>query len=93
MIFVLLIVISITGCSKLETIPSYELRFTCISENPYLIEVDGTSNVISGNSFRNYTLEQGTYSWKVTQQSGYLLYPTILEGTVNLDQDREIVFP
>jgi hypothetical protein len=85
--------VSITGCSKEDTAPSYELRFTCTSDNPYLIEVDGTSSIIQGNTFKNYKLEKGTYAWKVTQQSGYLLVPTVREGTVNLDQDKEIVFP
>lgn len=82
-----------TSCSVEEERPMYELRFTCTSNNPYLVEVDGTSHVVSGNSFRDYILEQGTYAWKVTQQSGYLLVPTVEEGTVNLDQDKEIVFP
>ena len=75
------------------TIQTYELRFTCTSDNPYLIEVDGTTNIINGHSYKKYILDKGTYSWKVTQQSGYALYPTVKEGTVNLDQDKEIVFP
>jgi len=72
---------------------TYNLRFTSTSSNPYLIEVDGNSNVISGNTYKDYKLTKGTYSWKVTQQSGYVLYPTEKSGTVNLDQDKEIVFP
>ena len=82
-----------TGCKKEETRASYELRFTSTSDNPYLIEIDGTSSVMSGHTFKNYVLEQGTYPWKVTQQSGYLISPTIREGTVTLDQDKEIIFP
>jgi len=91
--FVMVSLVSLSGCKKDETTPNYELRFTNTSDNPYLIEVDGTSNTISGNTYKNYSLEKGTYSWKVTQQSGYVLYPTIKEGTVNLDNDKEIVFP
>lgn len=72
---------------------TYELRFTCTSSNPYLIEVNGNSDIVQGNSFKVYILDKGTYSWEVTQQSGYLLYPTVLDGTANLDQDKEIVFP
>lgn len=74
-------------------VSSYDLRFTCTSSNPYLIEVDGNSDIVSGNSFKNYTLKKGTYAWKVTQQSGYALYPTVKEGTVTLDKDKGIVFP
>lgn len=91
-IFTLLIVIP-TGCKKEETRPSYELRFSCTSDNPYLVEIDGTSSIISGHSFKDYNLEQGTYPWKVTQQSGYLLIPTVREGTITLDRDKEIIFP
>ncbi|RLD68667.1 MAG: hypothetical protein DRI87_10305 [Bacteroidetes bacterium] len=82
-----------TGCKKEDARPSYELRFTSTSDNPYLIEIDGTSEVIPGHTFKNYILEQGTYPWKVTQQSGYVLYPTVREGTITLDQDKEIIFP
>lgn len=87
--------VTFSSCSKdnEDVTPSYKLRFTNTSDNPYLVEVDGSSNVLSGNTFKNYTLGKGTYAWKVTQQSGYVLYPTIQEGTVNLDQDKEIVFP
>jgi len=82
-----------TGCKKDESRPNYSLRFTNTSENPYLIEIDGTSSTINGNTFKNYSLVQGTYPWKVTQQSGYLLYPTVKEGTVTLNKDKEIIFP
>lgn len=93
-LFVTFSLVTSTGCKKKDdTRPSYGLRFTSTSDNPYLIEIDGTSNVISGHTYKDYTLEQGTYPWKVTQQSGYLLYPTIKEGTVTLDQDKEIIFP
>lgn len=90
--------LTFTGCKKDDdnnqvTLPSYQLRFTNTSDNPYLVEVDGNSNTLSGHSFRNYTLEKGTYAWKVTQQSGYLFYPTIQNGTVTLIQDKEIIFP
>lgn len=91
--------ISLSGCNKDEddnvtpTPTKYELRFTCTSSNPYLIEVAGNSDLIWGGTYNIYKLNKGTYAWKVTQQSGYILYPTIKEGTVNLDQDKEIVFP
>ncbi len=93
--FFMVSLVTFSSCSKdnEDVTPSYELRFTNTSDNPYLVEVDGSSNVLSGNTFKNYTLKKGTYAWKVTQQSGYVLYPTIQEGTVNLDQDKEIVFP
>lgn len=94
--FFMIALVSLSSCSKDnedDATPSYELRFTNISDNPYLVEVDGNSNILSGNTFKNYTLEKGTYAWIVTQQSGYVLYPTVQDGTVNLDQDKEIVFP
>jgi hypothetical protein len=106
--FLLVVILSmgifgLTSCEKDDSFnddpnsnsstPTYELRFTSTSDNPYLIEVDGNSNVIQGNTYKTYYLEKGTYSWKVTQESGYLFYPTVREGTVNLDTDKEIVFP
>lgn len=76
-----------------SNISMYTLRFTCTSKNPYLVQIDGNSNVVQGNTYREYYLKKGTYAWKVTQQSGYVFYPTIKEGTITLDQDKEIVFP
>ncbi len=97
LIFVLTLSLSsIYSCEKEDESndrESYELRFTNTSSNPYTVEVDGTTSSLSGKTFKNYDLEQGTYSWKVTQESGYLIYPTVKEGTVNLTGDREIVFP
>ncbi len=91
--FLLLSCIVLFSCKKEENAKKYELRFTSISSNPYLIEVAGNSDIIPGNTYKVYNLEKGTYAWKVTQQSGYILYPTVVDGTVNLDQDKEIIFP
>ncbi len=93
-----LIVFGLSSCEKDDndgssSTPKYELRFTSTSSNPYKVEVAGNSDIISGNSYIKYELEKNTYSWKVTQQSGYAVYPTVKEGTVTLDQDLEIVFP
>lgn len=91
--FSFLSIIVFTRCSKDDFNPSYELRFTNISSNSYLIEVDGNNDIIEGNAYKKYSLKKGTYSWKVTQQIGYIMYPTVQSGTVTLDQDKEIVFP
>lgn len=93
-------ILVLSSCSKDDddnTSPdgttNFELRFTCTSSNPYLVEVNGKSNQVDGNSYISYQFPMGTYSWKVTQLSGYVLYPTVQQGTVTLDQDKEIVFP
>ncbi|MBU1369600.1 MAG: hypothetical protein KJ578_04445 [Bacteroidetes bacterium] len=93
--FFLALSVSFVSCKKdnEDLTPRYELRFTNTSNNPYLIEVDGNSSTILGKTFKNYSLEKGTYAWKISQQSGYLLFPTIQEGTINLDRDKEVVFP
>ena len=95
LVVISLIAFSLTSCEKDEnsSTTKYELRFTSTSSNPYKVEVAGNSDIIQGNSYIKYDLEKNTYSWKVTQQSGYAVYPTVREGTVTLDQDKEIVFP
>jgi len=88
--------LSLTSCEDdIDDNPTttYELRFTSISDNPYKVEVAGHSDIISGHSYIVYELERNTYSWKVTQQSGYLVTPTVNDGTITLDEDLEIVFP
>ena len=88
-----------SSCKK-EYIPpptpptlTYNLRFTNNSNNPYLVEVDGTRVVMSGKTYKDYNLKKGTYAWKVTQQAGYLLYPTVNSGILTLDQNAQVVFP
>ena len=94
-----IVVLGFSSCKKDDnnddpnSTPKYELRFTSTSNNPYKVEVAGHSDIISGHSYIKYDLEKNTYSWKVTQQSGYAIYPTVKDGTVTLDQDLEIVFP
>ena len=93
------LVLSLSSCTKGDNndgpsiTPKYELRFTCTSNNPYKVEIAGHSDIVPGNSYINYNLKNDTYAWKVTQQSGYVLYPTVKEGTVTLTQDYEIIFP
>ncbi len=71
----------------------HKLRFTSTSSNPYELQVAGYNRVIQGNTYVDYTLPEGIYSWRVEQMSGYVIYPTIKEGTVILNQDKEVVFP
>ena len=86
-------VISLSSCKKETQITNYELRFTNTSSNPYFVEINGKTSTLIGNTFKNYDLPKGTYAWKVTQQSGFILFPTVKQGTVSLDQDKEITFP
>lgn len=92
---ILIVLVSTSGCKKeeQETVSKFELRFTNTSDNPYLVQVSRTSSSLQGQTFKGYNLERGNYAWKVTQQSGYILYPAVEEGTLNLHRDKEVVFP
>lgn len=94
---------SLTSCQKDEDTgggskvtpktTTHTLRFTSKSRHPYLLEIDNKSDVIQGKSWKDYKLETGIYTWKVTQQAGYLFYPTKRSGTVSLYKDEEVTFP
>ncbi len=67
--------------------PIYKLTFNNNTSDTYLIEINNKSDYLEGGYFLDYNLEEGTYNYKYTQQDGYLLYPTIKEGTVKLYTD------
>lgn len=94
----------ITSCSKDDnntTSPSGgcsqgTIRFSNNSANPYMISIDGIAKgSINGKSFVNVNIDKGFHTLKAEQISGYVLYPTIVNGTTTLagcDQ-KEFVFP
>ena len=72
------------------------LRLTCISNNPYDVWIDNIFAItLSGNSFVEYSIYEGTHSVHVEQVSGYILWPTIEDYNVSIYdcQDSEVVFP
>ena len=53
------------------------IEFVNNSNNPYTVDVSGyDSFTLSGNHYSTKTYEKGSYNIKVTQNSGYLFYPT-----------------
>ncbi|MBO4614846.1 MAG: hypothetical protein J5709_06990 [Bacteroidales bacterium] len=61
------------------------IEFVNNSKNPYTVDVSGYGSfIISGNHYANKSYEPGTYSIKVTQNSGYLFYPTEETYQVNV---------
>jgi|GEM_PF-1277811 len=73
-----------------------EVRLVNNSSNPYYVYVNGSYNTtMQGNTFIDYTWNEGYYNIKVEQVSGYLFYPTIKETSFNLIacQDRTVSFP
>lgn len=86
------------SCSKddIDTCLTGTIRFTNTSSNPYDLWVDGNYQFrLSGNTFREIDLTEGQHSANVEQVSGYLIYPTTRETTLNVYgcQEREWVFP
>ena len=82
----------IMSCSKEPT--TYKLTFNNISSDFYKVEIIGkTEFYLSGGTYVNKYYPKGTYSYKATQQDGYILYPTVVEKTVNLEQDKIVTIP
>jgi archaellum component FlaF (FlaF/FlaG flagellin family) len=53
------------------------LTLTSTSSNPYRIFINGTAEIdLQGNATKSYILPEGTYTVRVLQLSGYILYPT-----------------
>lgn len=66
------------------------------SGNPYRLELNGSAvKDLSGGHYWDQQVDPAAYSWKVTQLSGYVLYPTVRSGTfaVYSGQKKVISFP
>lgn len=86
------------GCEKDETesCTKAKARFTCTSNNPYNLYIDGVfEKSIPGSSYYEIYLTAGFHYWKLEQASGYILYPTVINDskTVIGCSDFEYVFP
>jgi hypothetical protein len=84
------------GCEKEPSCTTGTVRFTSTSINPYSLYIDGDyQRQIPGNTFVEYELTEGTHQVKVEQVSGYLVFPTIKEGTLNVFgcKESEWIFP
>jgi len=97
-LFLTLIIVSLLACSKDETegCTKAQVRFTCISNNPYSLYIDGVYKTqVNGNSFVNYYLSEGNHTYKAEQVSGYILYPTVRNTTAYVTGcvDSEWIFP
>jgi len=82
------------GCQKV--CDTGTVRFTCNSDNPYRLYIDGVFKAnVNGHTYIEYDLSEGSHSANVEQISGYLLYPTTDETTLNVYgcKDLEWVFP
>ena len=96
-----------SSCKKDEStdpdsgLPTYEsiygnVRFTCTSDNPYLLYIDGSfKTTVNGQSFVEYDLVSGEHVVKAEQKSGYVLYPTVRQTTLNVKAGKSIewMFP
>ncbi|MCB9282938.1 MAG: hypothetical protein H6563_02605 [Lewinellaceae bacterium] len=94
--FFILTALLTTACQKEEECLTGKVRFTNTSSNPYNLFIDGSFEIqMPGNSFRELDLLEGQHAARVEQVSGYILYPTIVNQTLNVFgcQEIEWVFP
>ena len=88
-----------SSCKKEELPPICEtstLRLTNISANPYTYFLNGAYQAtIKGNTFLEFEIKEGKQTIKLVQESGYLLFPTIIESNVSVFgcEKFEVVFP
>ena len=73
------------------------LKFVSTSSNPYHIYINGTAafDMTGGTTSYEYYMPTGSYSIRVLQISGYVLYPTDITytGTLNCGSTLLITFP
>lgn len=64
------------------------LRINNENDDPYEIRLDGEYiGRITGNAVKNFLeVPSGRYNLEATQESGYILYPTVYDGFFDIDQ-------
>lgn len=80
----------VLGCSK------GTITLVNLSHNPYEIYIDGDFvTTLGGNKSMTRELSEGNHSFKAEQQSGYLLYPTIVNTSkfISCSEPAEWRFP
>jgi hypothetical protein len=95
----LLVALLFASCEKENT--STTTAGTIISwvnntSNPYKIEVDNKQiTTINGGQYYDQSIAPGSYNYKITQLSGYILYPTVYAGPVTIEagQKKVVSFP
>jgi hypothetical protein len=89
----------ISSCSddtEVDLCQEGTVRFTNNSSDPYDLYINGVyRSEISGNTFMEYDLPEGQHSARVEQVSGFVLFQTTRETTLNVFgcQDTSWVFP
>lgn len=97
-IFAVLILCIVVGCTKESVQPTGSILIVNNSSNPYDIFINGALEIndMPGQSVQNFEKKPtGSYSIRVKQVSGYLIYPTeqTYEGTVTDKGTLVISFP
>lgn len=61
------------------------------SNNPYTLYVDDLNvGVISGNDYKKQSVSPGIITFKLVQNSGYFIVPTVYETTLTVRQCDEL---
>lgn len=93
-ILILALCLGLASCEK-ETpqITTGEISFVNSSAHPYSLHLNGAlqANIYAGKFYDIKQAPAGSYSYKLTQLSGYILYPTILNGSFTLDPGKKAV--
>jgi len=98
-LFIIALVVSsflTASCDNEEECLAATVRFTNTSMNPYDLYIDDAYTLrISGSTFQEFDLLEGQHEARVEQVSGFILFPTIVENTLNVFgcQESEWVFP
>lgn len=95
-LFLFIAVLAFVGCEKESTCTTGTVRFTSTSTNPYNLYIDGVfKKQIPGNTFSEFDLTEGSHQVKAEQVSGFVLFPTIKEGTISVFGCKELewIFP
>jgi hypothetical protein len=95
-ILVMALTFVLASCEKEDPCIMGTVRFTSLSANPYDLFIDNEFQArIQGQTFFEMKLSEGRHKAMVEQVSGYLLFPTKRETTLNVFgcQETEWVFP
>lgn len=91
-----LVAFTFSSCEKETTATTATVSTANNTDDPYKLELNAVAvGTCYAHTSQSFTKSPGDYSYKLTQMSGYVLYPTTYAGnfTLNAGKDIQLTFP
>lgn len=91
LLIIALVAMLFQSCDKAAQSTTATVSTANNTDDPYKLELNAsTVGTCYAHQSQTFTKSPGDYSYKLTQMSGYVLYPTTYAGNFTLDAGKDI---